>query len=250
MKIHEIITEAVNTRGFVAGFKRSKPILGGDYTLVATPGFLGYGAPRHGATSNNFRITALDSSGQQVGLVDFVRTADTDEHDAIFADSLEVMPSHRRRGIASEMYKFARELGNDIQPSSRQTAMGRDFWSKRDHSVTESESESLAGSNGTKIKIGNSYIDVQHTGLKYAPRSQSVIDFVVDEADRGRGVGTRLLKMAQQQFNDMGAQASSAASVKVFYNAGFRNPGLVDGTFEDHERMRQEDSSVFMAQNN
>jgi hypothetical protein len=29
------------------------------------------------------------------------------------------------------MYKFARELGNDIHPSSKLTALGRAFWSDK-----------------------------------------------------------------------------------------------------------------------
>jgi GNAT superfamily N-acetyltransferase len=109
--------------------------------------------------------------------------------------------------------------------------------------------QSLAGDNGTKIEIPGGYIDIQHSNLKFAPRSQSVIDFVVEPDSRGKGVGTKLLQYAMEKFHDMGAQVSSAASVKVFYNAGFRNPAIPTGSFADHERMRQADSSVFMAQN-
>lgn len=128
------VNEAVNTRGFIAGFKKTKPILNGEFTLVATPGHIGYGVPVHGATSDKFRIVALTNDGDQVGIVDFVRTDDEDS-DYIYADSVTVQSNYQRMGIASEMYKFARELGNDIQPATKQTAMGRDFWSKTDHSA-------------------------------------------------------------------------------------------------------------------
>jgi len=39
-----------------------------------------------------------------------------------------VKPQYQRQGIASAMYNFARELGNDIIPSSDQTADAEAFW--------------------------------------------------------------------------------------------------------------------------
>ena len=54
-------------------------------------------------------------------------------NDSLEALDLHVDPKHRRKGLATAMYKFARELGNDIAPSSKQTAMGKLFWTK-DHS--------------------------------------------------------------------------------------------------------------------
>ena len=119
--------------------------------------------------------------------------------------------------------------------------------------VTESEiehGESLSNSDGTKYQTPNGYIDIQHKNLKYSPRSQSVVGFVVDEKSRGKGIGKALLAHAIKKHDDLGAQVSSAASVKVFHDAGFRNPEIPNGSFQDHENKRQEDSSIFMAHKN
>ena len=108
---------------------------------------------------------------------------------------------------------------------------------------------SMVGDRGTKYQIGNSYIDIQHTGLTHAPRSQSIIGFVVDEKLRGQGIGKQLLATAMKHHPDLGGQASSLASIHVLYNAGFRNPSNPDATIPELEAMRQEDSSVFMTIN-
>jgi GNAT superfamily N-acetyltransferase len=107
--------------------------------------------------------------------------------------------------------------------------------------------KSLVRDNGVKFQLPGGYIDIQYKNLLYAPRSQSIVDFVVDSELRGQGIGTKLINYAISKFPDLGGQASSIASIKVLYNAGFRNPGIPNGSFQDHEKKRQEDSSVFMA---
>jgi len=107
--------------------------------------------------------------------------------------------------------------------------------------------KSLVGENGMKIQLLGGYIDIQYKNLLYAPRSQSIVDFVVDSELRGQGIGKKLVAYAISKFPDLGGQASSIASIKVLYNAGFRNPEISNGSFQDHEKKRQEYSSVFMA---
>ncbi len=107
--------------------------------------------------------------------------------------------------------------------------------------------KSLVRDNGVKFQLPGGYIDIQYKNLLYAPRSQSIVDFVVDSELRGQGIGTKLINYAISKFPDLGGQASSIASIKVLYNAGFRNPEIPNGSFQDHEKKRQEDSSVFMA---
>lgn len=118
-------TEAMNMNCFTANFKKCKQILNGEYTLTATPGFLGYGKPKQGSVSKHFRITASTCDGEVVGIVEFDQNSD-----ALVADSVHIQPAHRRKGIATAMYKFAKELGNDISPSQSQTGQGKDLWSK------------------------------------------------------------------------------------------------------------------------
>ena len=109
------------------------------------------------------------------------------------------------------------------------------------------EGESLVGEKGTKYKTREGHIDIKHTGTEHAPRKQSVVDFVIDEKHRGKGIGKKLLRHALTKHNDLGAQVSSPASLKVFYSHGFRNPEIPKGTFEEHEKRLNEDSSVFVA---
>lgn len=127
MKIDEFITERVNDKVFYTDFLQKKEILDGAYILTATAGWVGYGNKNY--KSDQFRIVARTSKGAEVGWVNF-----ENKDDKLEALDLSIQPAHRRKGIATEMYKFARELGNDIAPSKLQTSMGKQFWSQKDHS--------------------------------------------------------------------------------------------------------------------
>ena len=108
---------------------------------------------------------------------------------------------------------------------------------------------SIAGADGETYKVDGGRIDVQFN-TKFAPRKQSVIDFVVDEDKRGQGIGDRLLKAAMSKYADLGAQVSSAASLKVFHNNGFRSPDLANGSFADHlAEFKANGGSLFVAAN-
>jgi len=127
MKSNEFITEKVNSKVFYTDFSQTKPILDGAYILVASAGYVGYGS-KDKFKSDQFRIVAKTNKGVECGWVNFEVKGDKLE-----ALDLSIQPAHRRKGIATEMYKFARELGNDIAPSTLQTSMGKLFWNK-DHS--------------------------------------------------------------------------------------------------------------------
>jgi hypothetical protein len=102
--------------------KNDEPV---EITLVATNGWIHLGAK----DSTQFEIRAEAGLKNQVAWVKF------EQHDNhLEALDVVVQPAWRRYGIASEMYKFARELKNDIKPSKLQTAMGKEFWKNKDHS--------------------------------------------------------------------------------------------------------------------
>lgn len=126
MKVCELF-ETVNKKVFMQGFEQEREVLVGKYKLVAKHGYLPYTTPQT-HYSKQFRIEAKTAKGVMVGWVNFENVDDNLE-----ALDLSVAESHRRKGIASEMYKFARDLGNTIKPSSKQTASGKKFWNK-DHS--------------------------------------------------------------------------------------------------------------------
>lgn len=105
-------------------------------------------------------------------------------------------------------------------------------------------------------KFGDDFDTIQVSGghiqiwpnAPHAPRSASVIEFVVDADKRGGGIGDQLVKLAKQKYPELGAQCSSLASLKVFFNNGFRNPKIADSAFDEHVNAFNENGgSLFMA---
>ena len=76
--------------------------------------------------SGILEITA-SIDGKEIGYANFA-----DIGDVIKAKSMEVIPKYRRKGIATMMYDFAEELGNDVAPSEALTDPGKAFWRNRD----------------------------------------------------------------------------------------------------------------------
>ena len=137
----EEIDETVNDKLFWTGYDKKKPILDGQYVLVASAGYVGYGA-KPDFKSKQFRIVAKSAkTGGEIGWVNFEINDNGfgPQNRKLEALDLVIQPEHRRRGIATEMYRFARELGNDIKPSTLQTSMGKKFWAKKDHSKEVAE---------------------------------------------------------------------------------------------------------------
>jgi len=122
MKITELLDEQINSKIFHKNFLKKKSILDSRYQLIARAGWPG---PQD--TSREFKITAVSADGREVAWATFIAT---DDHNLV-ADELQVQPAHRRRGIASEIYKFVSELGNSIVPSPLQTTDGKKFWASR-----------------------------------------------------------------------------------------------------------------------
>ena len=120
-----LVTELLNDKIFKPGFEETKSIMDGKYKLVATPGYVKSGA----AQSEQFRIEVQTARGTKLGWVNFEI-----KNGKLEALDLNVDKQFRRRGLATEMYQFARELGNEIAPSSKQTDLGKKFWSVKDHS--------------------------------------------------------------------------------------------------------------------
>ena len=71
-------------------------------------------------------VIVATAGGKQLGHVEFMDFGDT-----IKATKVEVDERYQRQGIATLMYDFAEELGNDIEPSSALTDQGKAFWQQR-----------------------------------------------------------------------------------------------------------------------
>ena len=116
------VNESINPQVFRRGFEKTKEILGGKYMLKAYHGVLPYSPTKKIHVSDQFHIDAFTAKGNKVGGVTYKITDNNLE--AVF---VEVKPEYRRQGIAKEMYLFAKELGNEIIPSTMRIYNGNDF---------------------------------------------------------------------------------------------------------------------------
>ena len=113
------IDESINLDVFKRGFEERTPF--GEYTLVAKAGLLPYVPGSKVKNSSQFRIEAKFKT-LTVGWVNFEKVGDHLEALDVFMDR-----DYRGQRIATAMYNFAKKLGNDLQPSSKQTALGKAF---------------------------------------------------------------------------------------------------------------------------
>lgn len=119
-------------------------------------------------------------------------------------------------------------------------------YSRVDEKPIDTSSRTKSSTNEDVFKDGEAKL-VVNTKSTQSPRPQSIIDFVVPEDQRNKGIGTKLLKQAVKKYPDIGGQVSSLASLKVFWNSGFRNPEIPEGSFKDHVDMYHEwGDSLFM----
>jgi len=126
----EDVVEYVNKDTVTPGFKKEKWIMGGKYKLVATAR-----DRKNDKDAEGLIIRVIDPEDTsafrpgEVGSVRLIVKGDGSYDDrALSASLLGVDDDHQRKGLASAMYQFARELGNSIIPSNAQTDMGKAFW--------------------------------------------------------------------------------------------------------------------------
>ena len=110
------LDEAVNPAIMQPGWERREHRGGLD--LLAS-----YNEPRG---QRVLSILAYDRGGREIG----------NAHFEVVDDHLEsfdtyVRPDMRHQGIATVMYDYAQELGNDLKPSGYQTSAGKKFWRAR-----------------------------------------------------------------------------------------------------------------------
>jgi GNAT superfamily N-acetyltransferase len=124
MRATEFLPEKINFDSLKPGKEYHKSILGGKYHLYAKtkdepnlpPGIIVYVTDKDDPKLQN----TLDA----IGYGRYIPKGDNLE-----VSFVNVKQEYRRQGIASAMYNFVRELGNDIAPSSAQSADAKAFWS-------------------------------------------------------------------------------------------------------------------------
>lgn len=125
MRAREFAVEAINPATVKPGFKKEKWYQG-RYLLRATAREpeAGEKDPTLGLIIKAYdpkTTSAVLSSG--IAHARFIVSGDQMKVSWVY-----VSDEYQRQGIASAMYNFARELGNDIAPSRAQTDQGQAFW--------------------------------------------------------------------------------------------------------------------------
>lgn len=167
--VESSIDEEYNSRVFRRGFEKNKDY--GRYTLKATPGYFRLGQ-KINEPSSQFRIEARLGKAL-VGWVNFEVVGDHLE-----AMDLNVEKTHRRKGLATAMYRFAQELENDIMPSDKQTELGRAFWATKSpvdpqgNTKAIQESISIADHKDNFVEMFKKFLPVamKYIGLDSLPK--------------------------------------------------------------------------------
>ena len=126
----EELDEKINPKVIEPGFTAEKK-LGDRYVMKAQARYTGEpGDDLRGLIIKLYDIKARRSvMNWGIGQVRFVARQNSETKDwYLVSSNTYVNDEYQRQGLASAMYNWARELGNDIEPSSNRTKMGRHFW--------------------------------------------------------------------------------------------------------------------------
>jgi GNAT superfamily N-acetyltransferase len=142
-----------------------------------------------GKNGQELQITAT-KDGHVVSAVTF-DPRDVPEHGTtnLEAFSVATHPDHRGKGYATELYKFAQELGNDIMPSFARTEDGKKMWEHFTNKGMVSSDGVIPArpksADALKDLLKASANDGTHIGNMAAGRSQRGA-LLIDPEDRGK----------------------------------------------------------------
>jgi len=93
---------------------------------------------KHEVEMHGYRYTAESKRHPTYGIIFYIKVFDGDEtvaqtwytidDDSLVAGTTVVKPEYRGQNIATNMYAYAKMLGNDITPSSNQLDAGQAMW--------------------------------------------------------------------------------------------------------------------------
>jgi GNAT superfamily N-acetyltransferase len=99
----------------------------------------------------------------------------------------------------------------------------------------EGEEVKISSEDGKKtFRIDGGRIVVIENS-KWADGAHSIYNFFVDEDKRGEGLGKKLIQIVLDEYpgEEISAQVSSLASLKVFLDLGFKPSEKPDASFEE-----------------
>ena len=72
-------------------------------------------------------VIAYDNSGSKVGQASF-NSDETNNKNKLTSSDTSVKPNWQRKGVATVMYQYVKDLGYEVLPSSNQTPDGVEFF--------------------------------------------------------------------------------------------------------------------------
>lgn len=226
MRAQEFLSERVNLDVFSPGTQLEKTV---DIPGIGSVILKLSGKPAS-MDIPYIQIQAYAPDGDEVGYFRFhVFGLDTTPY--VTAGNIRVHREYQRRGVATAVYQWMRELGNDIKPSTSRTDQGRAMWSgfEKKHSLAEgidftnavNSIEKLIKQN--RIEFG-SYEDLVKfvAGRKFLQSQRNDQQFVNDVA---RAVLRRLHQTQLNEINDEDELSVSQRIQDYFTDRGYQYLG-------------------------
>ena len=233
MRANEFVDEEINPDVQQMGFHHKQKI--GDFFYTATTEV----EPYH--KTPMLIIRALDGK-IVVGKAKFYIT----HGDTLTAALTTVQPQYQQQGIASTMYAYAKMLGNDIEPSKNQLAMGKKMWKSWKKSggakhlmkdVAEDADGNIeirsepTSTGGVQVYAYRDGKEVGWVRFQKAGNGKVKATMVhVPERLRRQGIGSAMYKHARHDLGlDIVPSDSQTADGKLFWNKIHETPDVDEG---------------------
>jgi GNAT superfamily N-acetyltransferase len=252
----------------------TKPEKIGNYIFDASEfeGSMVYGKDAKGLVVKAYDPKTMDVIGSASFVL--VRKKGKNGDSWLESDDTKVQEKYRGKGIATAMYQYAKNLGNDIKPSPYKSTAGGEMWKAWGRDIFEDGSSPISGTTGLgytwRFEAGrevpwksdveaNTFIRVTDPAGKtvagvwadLAGDSLAVeYSQVFDEELRGRGLYTDLLKSLSEHYAVTSDTDTNNAAVGIYrrlgadYDAGqarhtLRKQGVAEGLSQNQGQVRQ-----------
>jgi hypothetical protein len=137
MKIKEILSEKINLAVTDKNFHAEKTVTlpsgtfklvaNGSHDILRVPEFIILVFNENDERVGYFRFVVHGYDPERRNIFGFrVKTKEEDQY--IVGGNVSVSRDYQKKGIATAVYQFVKELGNDIKPSGTQTDAGKNMW--------------------------------------------------------------------------------------------------------------------------
>jgi GNAT superfamily N-acetyltransferase len=222
----------------------TKPKKIGNYIFDASEfeGSMVYGKDAKGLVVKAYDPKNMDVIGSASFVL--VRKKGKNGDSWLESDDTKVKEKYRGKGIATAMYQYAKDLGNDIKPSPYKSNAGGEMWKAWGRDVFEEESKTPSGTTdagytwqfepGSEVPMkpdvdANTFIRVRDAAGKticgvWADVAGDSIEIeysqVFDDELRGRGVYTDLLKSLSKQYTVISDTDTNNAAAGIYRRLG------------------------------